>query len=101
MQITMALGLNDAARHIVSKGDTLGFDVSGLLSCKTATVIIATGGAYTEGAAIADGNIVPQCETHPERAWDYPVTGACSFCCVVRANPRGSTGSIGTAAKRG
>lgn len=35
MQITMALGLNDAARHIVSKGDTLGFDVSGLLSCKT------------------------------------------------------------------
>jgi FMN-dependent NADH-azoreductase len=43
--------------HIVRKGYTLGFDGKGLLTGKSATVLIASGGVYTEGSPIRDRNI--------------------------------------------
>ncbi|WP_339758147.1 NAD(P)H-dependent oxidoreductase [uncultured Hoeflea sp.] len=46
--------------HIVRKGLTLGFDGSGLVKGKKATVVIASGGVYGEGSPIADRNIAPQ-----------------------------------------
>lgn len=47
--------------HIVRKGRTLGFDGQGLLSDKKATVLIASGGVYSEGSPIRDRDI----------AWQY------------------------------
>lgn len=46
--------------HIVRKGLTLGFDGSGLLTGKKATVLIASGGVYTEGSPIRDRDIASQ-----------------------------------------
>lgn len=46
--------------HIVRKGLTLGFDGKGLLTDKTATVLLASGGVYTEGSPIRDRDIAPQ-----------------------------------------
>ena len=46
--------------HIVRKGMTLGFDGSGLVTGKTATVLIASGGVYTEGSPIRDRDIATQ-----------------------------------------
>lgn len=46
--------------HIVRKGLTLGFDGAGLVTGKKATIIIASGGVYGEGAPIANRNIAPQ-----------------------------------------
>ncbi|WP_174296324.1 FMN-dependent NADH-azoreductase [Sphingomonas bacterium] len=46
--------------HIVRKGMTLGFDGSGLVHGKTATVLIASGGVYTEGSPIRDRDIATQ-----------------------------------------
>lgn len=46
--------------HIVRKGKTLGFDGKGLLSGKAATVLIASGGIYTEGSPIRDRDIATQ-----------------------------------------
>lgn len=46
--------------HIVRKGLTLGFDGSGLVTNKKATVLIASGGVYTEGSPIRDRDIVTQ-----------------------------------------
>ncbi len=46
--------------HIVRKGRTLGFDGQGLLAGKKATVLIASGGAYTEGSPIRDRDIAAQ-----------------------------------------
>lgn len=46
--------------HIVRKGLTLGFDGQGLLTDKTATVLIASGGVYTEGSPIRDRDIATQ-----------------------------------------
>jgi len=43
--------------HIVRKGYTLGFDGQGLVTGKKATVLIASGGVYTEGSPIRDRNI--------------------------------------------
>jgi FMN-dependent NADH-azoreductase len=43
--------------HIVRKGITLGFDGKGLLSGKKATVLVASGGVYTEGSPIRDRDI--------------------------------------------
>jgi FMN-dependent NADH-azoreductase len=43
--------------HIVRKGRTLGFDGKGLLEGKKATVLIASGGVYTEGSPIRDRDI--------------------------------------------
>ena len=43
--------------HIVRKGHTLGFDGKGLLEGKKATVLIASGGVYTEGSPIRDRDI--------------------------------------------
>ncbi|KUM53482.1 FMN-dependent NADH-azoreductase [Rheinheimera sp. EpRS3] len=43
--------------HIVRKGMTLGFDGSGLVTGKKATVLIASGGIYTEGSPIQDRDI--------------------------------------------
>lgn len=45
---------------IVRKGLTLGFDGKGLVSGKTATVLIASGGVYTEGSPIRDRDIATQ-----------------------------------------
>jgi FMN-dependent NADH-azoreductase len=45
---------------IVRKGQTLGFDGSGLVYGKKATVLIASGGVYTEGSPIRDRDIVSQ-----------------------------------------
>lgn len=42
---------------IVRKGLTLGFDGKGLVTSKTATVLIASGGVYTEGSPIRDRDI--------------------------------------------
>ena len=46
--------------HIVRKGHTLGFDGKGLVTGKKATVLIASGGVYTEGSPIRDRNIAEQ-----------------------------------------
>lgn len=46
--------------HIVRKGLTLGFDGRGLVTGKTATVLIASGGVYTEGSPIRDRDLAPQ-----------------------------------------
>ena len=46
--------------HIVRKGMTLGMDGSGLVTGKKATVLLASGGVYTEGSPIADRDIATQ-----------------------------------------
>ena len=46
--------------HIVRKGLTLGFDGSGLVTNKKATVLLASGGVYTEGSPIRDRDIATQ-----------------------------------------
>lgn len=46
--------------HIVRKGLTLGFDGRGLVSEKKATVLIASGGVYTEGSPIRERDIATQ-----------------------------------------
>ena len=46
--------------HIVRKGLTLGFDGQGLVNGKTATVLMASGGVYTEGSPIRDRDIATQ-----------------------------------------
>lgn len=43
--------------HIVRKGVTLGFDGRGLLTSKKATVLLASGGVYTEGSPIRERDI--------------------------------------------
>jgi FMN-dependent NADH-azoreductase len=43
--------------HIVRKGLTLGFDGAGLVTGTSATVLIASGGVYTEGSPIRDRDI--------------------------------------------
>ena len=43
--------------HIVRKGLTLGFDGQGLVTGKKATVLLASGGVYTEGSPIRDRDI--------------------------------------------
>lgn len=43
--------------HIVRKGLTLGFDGKGLVTGRKATVLIASGGVYTEGSLIRDRDI--------------------------------------------
>ncbi|MCB8876002.1 FMN-dependent NADH-azoreductase [Acidisoma silvae] len=45
---------------IVRKGLTLGFDGKGLVTGKTATVLMASGGIYTEGSPIRDRDIATQ-----------------------------------------
>lgn len=45
---------------IVRKGLTLGLDGKGLLTGKTATVLMASGGVYTEGSPIRDRDIATQ-----------------------------------------
>jgi FMN-dependent NADH-azoreductase len=46
--------------HIVRKGITLGMDGSGLVTGKKVTVLLASGGVYTEGSPIADRDIATQ-----------------------------------------
>jgi len=46
--------------HIVRKGLTLGFDGSGLVTGRKATVLMASGGVYTEGSPIRDRDIAAQ-----------------------------------------
>ena len=46
--------------HIVRKGLTLGLDGRGLVEGKTATVLLASGGVYTEGSPIRDRDIATQ-----------------------------------------
>lgn len=46
--------------HIVRKGLTLGFDGQGLVKDKKATVILASGGIYTEGSPIRERDIATQ-----------------------------------------
>ena len=46
--------------HIVRKGLTLGLDGRGLVQGKTATVLLASGGVYTEGLPIRDRDIATQ-----------------------------------------
>lgn len=46
--------------HIVRKGLTLGFDGKGLVKGKKATVLLASGGIYTEGSPIRDRDIATQ-----------------------------------------
>ena len=46
--------------HIVRKGLTLGFDGAGLVTGKKATVLLASGGVYTEGSPIRDRDIATQ-----------------------------------------
>ncbi len=46
--------------HIVRKGLTLGFDGRGLVTGKKATVLLASGGVYTEGSPIRDRDIAAQ-----------------------------------------
>jgi FMN-dependent NADH-azoreductase len=46
--------------HIVRKGATLGFDGQGLVKGKKATVLLASGGVYTEGSPIQDRDIATQ-----------------------------------------
>lgn len=43
--------------HIVRKGLTLGFAGEGLVTGKTCTVLLASGGVYTEGSPIRDRDI--------------------------------------------
>ncbi|CUI03821.1 FMN-dependent NADH-azoreductase [Massilia antarctica] len=43
--------------HVVRKGLTLGFDGRGLVTGKKATVLIASGGIYTEGSPIQNRDI--------------------------------------------
>lgn len=43
--------------HIVRKGMTLGLDGRGLVTGKSATVLIASGGVYTEGSPIQERDI--------------------------------------------
>jgi len=43
--------------HIVRKGLTLGFAGEGLVTGKTCTVLLASGGVYTEGSPIQDRDI--------------------------------------------
>ena len=45
---------------IVRKGVTLGLDGKGLVTGKTATVLMASGGVYTEGSPIRDRDIATQ-----------------------------------------
>ncbi|QXQ07759.1 NAD(P)H-dependent oxidoreductase [Sphingosinicellaceae bacterium] len=45
---------------IVRKGMTLGFDGSGLVLGKKATILMASGGVYTEGSPIRDRDIATQ-----------------------------------------
>lgn len=46
--------------HIVRKGATLGFDGRGLVKGKKATLLMASGGVYTEGSPIRDRDIATQ-----------------------------------------
>ena len=46
--------------HVVRKGLTLGTDGSGLVTGKKATVLLASGGVYTEGSPIRDRDIATQ-----------------------------------------
>ena len=46
--------------HVVRKGLTLGFDGRGLVTGKKASVLIASGGIYTEGSPIQDRDIASQ-----------------------------------------
>ncbi|UXH76739.1 FMN-dependent NADH-azoreductase [Roseateles amylovorans] len=46
--------------HIVRKGVTLGFDGQGLVTGKKATVLLASGGVYTEGSPIQNRDIAGQ-----------------------------------------
>ena len=46
--------------HVVRKGVTLAADGSGLVTGKSATVLIASGGVYTEGSPIRDRDIATQ-----------------------------------------
>lgn len=46
--------------HIVRKGLTLGHDGRGLLTGKKASVLLASGGVYTEGSPIASRDIATQ-----------------------------------------
>ena len=46
--------------HIVRKGMTLGLDGKGLVTGKKATVLLASGGIYTEGSPIRDRDIATQ-----------------------------------------
>lgn len=46
--------------HIVRKGITLGLDGRGLLTGKKATVLIASGGVYSEGSPIRERDIATQ-----------------------------------------
>jgi FMN-dependent NADH-azoreductase len=46
--------------HIVRKGQTLGFNGQGLLNGKTATVLMASGGIYSEGSPIRERDIATQ-----------------------------------------
>ena len=46
--------------HIVRKGMTLGADGKGLVKNKTATVLVASGGVYTEGSPIRDRDLATQ-----------------------------------------
>ena len=46
--------------HIVRKGMTLGVDGRGLVTDKKATVLLASGGVYTEGSPIRDRDIASQ-----------------------------------------
>lgn len=46
--------------HIVRKGMTLGHDGQGLLHGKKATVLLASGGVYTEGSPIRERDIATQ-----------------------------------------
>lgn len=46
--------------HIVRKGMTLGLDGKGLVTGKKATVLLASGGVYTEGSPIRDRDIATQ-----------------------------------------
>lgn len=46
--------------HVVRKGLTLGHDGSGLLHGKRATILMASGGVYTEGSPIRDRDLATQ-----------------------------------------
>lgn len=46
--------------HIVRKGKTLGFDGTGMITGTTATVLIASGGVYTEDSPLRDRDIASQ-----------------------------------------
>ena len=46
--------------HVVRKGLTLGLDGRGLVTGKKATVLLASGGIYTEGSPIRDRDIATQ-----------------------------------------